>query len=136
MSYIVNIEEEVMRNDNFREVLFTGEKSQLVVMCIPPGSEVGEEVHTGVEQTLYIVSGVCDVVLDNKTTQVAGGGIVVVTPNTRHNFINTGNESVRIITTYSPPNHIDKRVHATLEEALNDKDDEAFGEKQNEKDIN
>lgn len=128
MSYIGNIQELVMRNDNFREVIFTGKKSQLVVMCIPPSSEVGEEVHTGVEQTLYIVSGVCDVVLDHVTTQVTGGDIVVVTPNTRHNFINTGTESVRIITTYAPPNHIDGRVHVTLEDALKDEEDEAFSD--------
>lgn len=131
MSYIGNIYELVMKNDNFREVVFTGVKSQLVVMCIPPGSEVGEEVHTGVEQTLHIVSGVCDVVLDHERKQVTGGDIVVVTPNTRHNFINTGDEAVRIITTYSPPNHIDGRIHQTIEDALKDDEDEAFSEKAN-----
>src|SRR3989338_3707184 len=107
MSYIANIEQLVMRNDNFREVVFTVIKSQLVVMSVPVGGEVGEEIHTGVEQTLYIVSGVCSVVLDGETTQVSGGDVVVVTPNTTHNFINTGVETVKIITTYSPPNHID-----------------------------
>lgn len=133
MSYIGNIEELVMKNDNFREVIFTGDKSQLVVMCIPPSSEVGEEVHAGVEQTLYIVSGVCEVVLDHERTQVSAGNIVVVPPNTRHNFINTGIDSVRIITTYSPPNHIDKRVHKTLDEALADEEDEKFSDKVNER---
>lgn len=136
MSYTGNIEEISMRNDNFREVIFTGEKSQLVVMCIPAGSEVGEEVHTGVEQTLYIISGICDVVLDHKTTQVSAGDIVIVTPHTRHNFINTGSEPVRIITSYSPPNHVDGTVHVTLEDAINDKDDEAFSERANNSSTN
>lgn len=120
-----------MRNDNFREVIFTGKKSQLVVMSIPAGSEVGEEIHTGVEQTLYIVSGICDVVLDGNHTQVSGGDVIVVTPNTRHNFINTGAETVKIITTYAPANHLDGRVHISIEDARNDKDDEAFSNEVN-----
>lgn len=127
MSYIGNIQTLVMRNDNFREVIFTGKKSQLVVMSIPVGGEVGEEIHEGVEQTLYIVSGICDVVLDHNRTQVSGGDVIVVTPKTRHNFINTGNEVVKIITTYSPPNHIDGRIHKTIEEAELDVEDEEFG---------
>lgn len=128
MSYIGNIQELVMRNDNFREVVFTGKKSQLVIMSIPVGSEVGEETHTGVEQTLYIISGICNAILDGETTQVSGGDVIVVIPNTKHNFINTGNEVVKIITTYSPPNHIDGRVHITKRDADADIEDEAFGE--------
>ncbi len=130
MSYTGNIEALVMRNDNFREVIFTGKKSQLVVMSIPVGSDVGEEVHEHVEQTLYIVSGVCTVVLDDVSHVISGGDVVVVTPGTKHNFINTGEEVVKIITTYSPPNHIDGRVHVTKEEADADTEDEAFGDAQ------
>ena len=125
--YIGNIQALVMRNDNFREVLFTGEKSQLVVMSIPVGGEVGEETHEHVEQTLYLVAGVCKVVLDGEEHIVSGGDVVVVTPGTKHNFINVGEEFVKIITTYSPPNHIDGRVHVTKEDADNDTEDEAFG---------
>jgi len=130
MSYTGNIEALVMRNDNFREVIFTGKKSQLVVMSIPVGSDVGEEVHEHVEQTLYVVSGVCTVVLDNVSHVISGGDVVVVTPGTKHNFINTGEEVVKIITTYSPPNHIDGRVHVTKEDADTDAEDEAFGDAQ------
>ncbi len=130
MSYTGNIQALVMRNDNFREVIFTGKKSQLVVMSIPVGSDVGEEVHEHVEQTLYIVSGVCTVVLDDVSHVISGGDVVVVTPGTKHNFINTGEEVVKIITTYSPPNHIDGRVHVTKEEADADTEDEAFGDAQ------
>lgn len=126
-SFIGNIEELVMRNDNFREVIFTGEKSQLVVMSVPVGGEVGEEIHEHVEQTLYIVSGVCKVILNDEEHILSGGDVAVVTPGTKHNFINTGEEMVRIITTYSPPNHIDGRIHRTKEDADNDTEDEAFG---------
>jgi mannose-6-phosphate isomerase-like protein (cupin superfamily) len=126
-SFVGNIEELVMRNDSFRTVVFTGKKSQLVVMSVPQGSEVGEEIHEHVEQTLYIVSGACNVVLDGVQHLVAGGDVVVVTPGTKHNFINIGEEPLRIITTYSPPNHLEGRVHATKADADNDSEDEAFG---------
>jgi mannose-6-phosphate isomerase-like protein (cupin superfamily) len=129
MSFIGNIQNLVYRNDNFREVVFTGEKSQLVVMSIPAGSEVGEEVHEHVEQTLYVISGICQAVLDDRVTEVAGGDVVVVTPGTKHNFINNGIETVKIITTYAPPNHIDKRIHVTLNDAKKDVEDEDFGDR-------
>jgi len=126
-SFIGNIENLVQRNDNFREVLFTGAKSQLVVMSIPVEGEVGEEIHEHVEQTLYLVSGVCKVILNDEEHIVSGGDVVVVTPGTKHNFINVGEEVVKIITTYSPPNHLDGRIHVTKEDADNDTEDEAFG---------
>lgn len=127
MSYIGSIEQLGMKNDNFREVVFTGSKSQLVVMSIPVNTDVGEETHEFVEQTLYIISGVCKVVLNDEEHIVSGGDVVVVTPGTKHNFINVGEDVVKIITSYSPPNHIDGRVHATKEDAENDTEDEAFG---------
>lgn len=127
MSYIGSIEQLGMKNDNFREVVFTGSKSQLVVMSIPVNTDVGEETHEFVEQTLYIISGVCKVVLNDEEHIVSGGDVVVVTPGTKHNFINVGEDVVKIITSYSPPNHIDGRVHVTKEDAENDTEDEAFG---------
>ncbi len=126
-SFVGNIEELVIKNENFRKVIFTGAKSQMVVMAIPVSGEVGEEIHEHVEQTLYIVSGVCKVVLDDKEHILSGGDVVVVTPGTKHNFINVGEETVKIITTYSPPNHIEGRVHVTKEDADSDAPDEAFG---------
>jgi mannose-6-phosphate isomerase-like protein (cupin superfamily) len=126
-SYVGNIQALVQRNDNFREVLFTGNKSQLVVMSIPVAGEVGEEIHEHVEQTLYIVSGICKVVLDDVEHTLSGGDVAVVTPGTKHNFINIGEDVVKIITTYSPPNHIDGRVHVMKEDADKDTEDENFG---------
>jgi mannose-6-phosphate isomerase-like protein (cupin superfamily) len=127
-SFIGNIESLVHRNDNFREVVFTGAKSQLVVMSIPVAGVVGEESHAHVEQTLYIVSGVCKVILNDEEHIVSGGDVVVVTPGTKHNFLNVGEEVVKIITTYSPPNHIDGRIHATKADADADIEDEKIGE--------
>lgn len=128
MSYQSNAFDEARSNKLFRKVLFTGERSQLVVMSIPPGDSVGEEVHEHVEQTLFFLSGEGRAELDGKTTEVRAGDAVVVTPGTRHNFVNTGTEPLRIVTVYAPPNHIDKRVHATHADADADTADEAFGE--------
>ena len=129
MSYKINIIKETENNTNFRKVLFTGEKSQLVVMDIPPGGEAGLEVHKHVEQTLFILRGQAKVVLDDEESTVSLGDVVVVTPGTKHNFTNTGTEALKIYTLYAPPNHIDGRVHPTKADADLDTEDEEFGEK-------
>lgn len=129
MSYISNIIKETKENSNFRKVLFTGEKSQLVVMNIPPGGEIGEETHPHVEQTLFFLEGSGKAILDEKESDINAGDAVVVTPGTKHNFINTGTSDVKVYTIYSPANHIDGRVHVTKEDADKDVEDEAFGEK-------
>ncbi|MFS8130396.1 MAG: cupin domain-containing protein, partial [Candidatus Dojkabacteria bacterium] len=108
-------------------VLFTGDKSQLVVMDIKPGEDIGEEIHPHTEQTLYLLSGEGKSVLDGVETPFKTGDVVVVTPGTKHNFVNTGTESLKIFTTYSPPNHIDGRIHKTKQDAILDTADEDFG---------
>lgn len=128
MSYTTNIVRAARDNGNFRAVLHTGQKSQLVVMNIPAGEDIGEESHEHVEQILYFQSGNGTAVLDGKETPVGSGDIVIVTPGTRHNFINTGSEPLIVATVYVPPNHIDGTVHKTKADALADTKDEAFGE--------
>lgn len=128
MSYHGNIIREATENENFRRVVFTGEKSQLVVMRIPPGGEVGEETHRFTEQTLFFLSGTGEGVLDGKTLPISPGDAVVVTAGTTHNFRNTGTEPLTIYTVYAPPNHIDGRVHRTKADADADTADEAVGE--------
>jgi len=128
MSFRTNIVTETAANENFRRVLFTGKKSQLVVMSIPPGGEIGEETHEHVEQTLYFQTGTGEGMLNGETFPIAGGDVVVVTPGTRHNFKNTGSELLKVATVYAPPNHIDGRIHKTKADADADTEDEAFGE--------
>jgi mannose-6-phosphate isomerase-like protein (cupin superfamily) len=127
MSYQTNIVQETNNNPNFRKVLFTGKKSQLVVMTIPPGGEIGAETHENVEQTLFFLSGSGKSVLDGVEAPVAEGDVTVVTPGTNHNFINTGTEDLKIYTIYAPANHIDGRIHATKKDADADTADEDFG---------
>ncbi len=128
MSYKTNIISETESNTNFRKVLFTGSKSQLVVMEIPAGGEIGEEVHEHVEQTLFFLSGAGRAVINGEEKPIGSGDVVVVTPGTRHNFINTGDEPLKVYTVYAPPNHIDGRVHKTKADADADQEDEDFGE--------
>lgn len=123
-----NIVKATAENTDFRHVLFTGAKSQLVVMSIPPGGEVGKETHTYVEQTLYFQSGTGEAILDGKTMPIGPGDVVVVTPGTEHNFVNTGKTPLQIFTTYAPPNHIDGRIQHTIDDEKADTADEAFGQ--------
>lgn len=128
MSYHTNIIKESAENENFRRVLFTGPNSQLVVMSVPPGGEVGEETHKYTEQTLFFLSGTGEGMLDEKKFPIGPGDVVVVTSGTKHNFRNTGTEDLKIYTVYAPPNHIDGRIHKTKADADADVEDEAIGE--------
>ncbi len=129
MSYQINIFKATRDNSYFRQVLFTGAKSQLVVMSIPAGGEIGEEIHNNVEQTLFFLSGSGKAMLDDAETPIGEGDVVVVTPGTKHNFVNTGKEDLKVYTIYCPPNHIDGRIHKTKAEADADEEDEEFGHK-------
>jgi mannose-6-phosphate isomerase-like protein (cupin superfamily) len=128
MSYHTNIVTDTQANENFRKVLFTGANSQLVVMSISPGGEVGKETHKYTEQTLFFLSGTGEGEFNGKKFPIVPGDVVVVTPGTEHNFRNTGTEVLKIYTVYAPPNHIDGRVHATKAAADADTADEAVGE--------
>ena len=128
MSYQTNIIKDTQENEYFRRVLFTGKNSQLVVMNIPPGGEIGEEVHKYTEQTLFFLSGIGEAFLNDVKSPIGPGSVVVVVPGTKHNFINTGTQDLKVYTVYAPPNHIDGRIHKTKADADADVADEAIGE--------
>jgi len=128
MSYHTNIITEARDNVNFRKVMFTGLNSQLVIMSIPPGGEVGVETHKYTEQTLFFLSGTGMGELDHKQFTIAPGDVVVVVPGTEHNFWNTGTTDLKIYTVYAPPNHLDGLVEATKADADANIADEAIGE--------
>ncbi|MEO8637574.1 MAG: cupin domain-containing protein [Candidatus Taylorbacteria bacterium] len=129
MSHSGNIIKETLDNTAFRRVIFTGKNSQLVVMDIKPGEDIGEETHPHTEQTLFLFQGYGVSLLDGVRKPFESGDVVVVTPGTKHNFVNTGGESLKIYTMYSPPNHIDGRVQMTKRDAELDVADEEFGNK-------
>jgi mannose-6-phosphate isomerase-like protein (cupin superfamily) len=101
---------------DFRRVLWTGRHSQLVVMTIPAGGEIGEEVHE-VDQILTFVSGVGEARVSGETRKVSQGDLVVVPAGSKHNFVNVGPNPLVLYTMYAPAEHADGAVHRTKEEA-------------------
>jgi mannose-6-phosphate isomerase-like protein (cupin superfamily) len=128
MSYLTNIVYDTSENQSFRTVLHTAAMSQLVVMSIPPGGEIGMETHDSVEQTLFFLSGSGVAVLNGERQEIHPGDVLVVTPGIMHNVLNTASVPLKIYTIYTPPNHLEGRVHATKADADRDTEDEAFGE--------
>jgi mannose-6-phosphate isomerase-like protein (cupin superfamily) len=116
--YSGNIEKQTLKNNYFRQVLFTGRNAQLVVMSLKPGEEIGNEVHPNVDQFFRIEQGEAKFVLNEKEKHVARDGEAVIVPaGTFHNVINTGKGQLKLYTIYSPPNHPDGTVHRTKAEA-------------------
>jgi mannose-6-phosphate isomerase-like protein (cupin superfamily) len=102
---------------DFRRVLWTGKNTQLVIMTIPPGGEIGEEVHEDTDQILTFVSGLGEATVSGQKRKVAQGDLVVVPAGRKHNFVNTGDNPLILYTVYGPPEHADGAVHKTKEEA-------------------
>jgi mannose-6-phosphate isomerase-like protein (cupin superfamily) len=110
--YIVNIEKETLENENYRKVLYTAKNSQLVLMTIQPGDEVGLEIHD-LDQFIRVEAGEAIVILDDVEHKIEGDWAVVIPAGTKHNVVNTGGDPLRLYSIYSPPEHKDGTVHAT-----------------------
>lgn len=104
-------------NDAFRREVMTGEHEQVVVMAIPPGGEIGEEVHPHTDQVFDFIDGLGEAELDGETTEVRPNDMVFVRAGTRHNFVNIGDSPLRLITIYAPPQHAPGTVHQTKTDA-------------------
>jgi mannose-6-phosphate isomerase-like protein (cupin superfamily) len=114
--YIVNIERETLTNDNFRKVLHTAGHSQLVVMTLQPGEEIGLEVHD-LDQFIRIEEGEAKVELDGAESTVSADWAIVIPAGTWHNVINTGAGKLKLYSIYSPAEHPEGTVHRTKAEA-------------------
>jgi mannose-6-phosphate isomerase-like protein (cupin superfamily) len=113
--YIVNIEDATVNNTDYRRVLYTSKNSQLVVMNIQPGDEIGMEVHE-LDQFIRIEQGSAKVILDDVEHEVEDDFAVVIPAGANHNVINTGDNELKLYSIYSPPEHKDGTVHATKAE--------------------
>lgn len=124
MSYSVNIEKKTLDNEYFREVLYTAEHSQLVVMSLKPGEEIGLETHHDIDQFIRVEAGTGKSVLDGDERPVEDGTALVIPAGTEHNIINTSQtEHLKLYTVYSPPEHPDGTIHKTKAEAEADEND-------------
>lgn len=119
--YIVNIDEKTVSNTSYREVLFTVPHSQLVVMSLKPGEEIGEEVHDGIDQFIRFEEGEAKLILDGKVYELKADDAVVIPAGVRHNIINASkSESLKLYTIYSPPEHKPGTIQKTKAEAMAD----------------
>nr|MDO8082377.1 cupin domain-containing protein [Candidatus Freyarchaeota archaeon] len=113
------IEKETKKNTDFRRVLYTGKYSQLVLMSLKPGEEIGEETHDDVDQFFRFEEGEGKVIIDGVEHRVKDGNAVVVPAGARHNVINTSKAAnLKLYTIYSPPEHQDGVVRRTKKEAM------------------
>lgn len=116
--YHADIEELTLGNDNFRQVLYTGKHMQLVLMALPPGGEIGEEVHRENDQFFRFESGQGRVVIDDSEYAVKDDDVIIVPAGAKHNIINASDsQPLKLYTIYAPPHHQDGTVRATREEA-------------------
>jgi mannose-6-phosphate isomerase-like protein (cupin superfamily) len=104
-------------NDAFRREVVTGSHEQVVLMTIPPGSEIGEEVHPDTDQVLVIVDGTAEAIIDGGRSALGAGDLVLVRAATQHNVVNTGDRPLRLFTVYAPPEHAAGTVHQTKADA-------------------
>lgn len=125
--FLTDIEEATVKNDDFRRVLYTAPHSQLVLMALKPGEDIGAETHE-LDQFIRIEAGRGTAQLNGKDYPVQDGSALVIPAGTKHNVINTGrDEALKLYTLYSPPEHKDGTVHRTKQEAEADQDDHFDG---------
>ncbi len=117
----INIEEETIKNTNFRKVLYTSSHSQLVLMSLRPMEDIGTEVHSDNDQFFRFEKGVGKCIIDGNEYDIKDGVAIVIPKGARHNIINTSNsEDLKMYTIYSPAHHKDGVIRATKEEAEKD----------------
>jgi mannose-6-phosphate isomerase-like protein (cupin superfamily) len=116
--YVNDIEALTLANDNFREVVYTGPHSQLVLMALKPKEEIGMEVHPDNDQFFRFEKGLGKVIIDGNEYDVEDGFAVVVPAGAQHNVIDVSDdEDLKLYTIYSPAHHKDGIIRATKEEA-------------------
>lgn len=114
-----NIEKATLANTYFREVLYTGKHSQLVLMALQPGEEIGMEVHADNDQFFRFEAGQGKVIIDGNEYGVQDGTAVIVPAGAEHNVINTSmTDTLKLYTIYSPAHHKDGIVRTTKAEAM------------------
>ncbi len=115
--YLQNIEEIILKNENFRAVVYTAQHMQLVVMSLKPSEDIGVETHEIVDQFLRVEAGVGTVSMNGEERPIKAGDAFVVPAGVQHNVVNTSAEnSLKLYSIYSPPHHKDGTVHKTKQE--------------------
>ncbi|HEY6201769.1 MAG TPA: cupin domain-containing protein [Candidatus Limnocylindria bacterium] len=113
---IIELKDAAKENDSFRKVVFTAAKSQVVLMSLLPGEEIGAESHDG-DQLLYAVKGEGVAVINGAREPFEKGAILCVPAGALHNVVNTGERPMKLFTVYAPPQHAAETIHATKADA-------------------
>lgn len=117
--YITNIEQDALQNDFFRKVLYTAPHSQLVLMTLQVGEDIGLETHPDRDQFIRVEAGQGEAILNGERTSLSDGSAVVIPAGTEHNIVNTSStEPLRLYTIYSPPEHPDGTINRTKQDAI------------------
>ena len=122
--YVDNIEDVTKANQDFRRVVYTGKNLQLVLMTLPPGCDIGEEVHEDRDQFFRIEEGEGEIHIDGVANRVEDDFAVIVPAGARHNVVNTGSGPLQLYTIYGPPEHKDGTVHKDKDQAERDHDND------------
>jgi mannose-6-phosphate isomerase-like protein (cupin superfamily) len=118
-AFVGNIEKKTLENENYREVLFTTDRSQLVVMALPPTEDIGEEVHADHDQFIRVESGEGKAVIEGELFDIHDGDAVVIPAGTLHNIVNASmSESLKLYTIYTPPEHKPGTIHPRKRDGL------------------
>lgn len=117
--FVQDIESLAVKNDKFRQVLYTAKNSQLVLMSLKPQEDIGAEIHK-VDQFFRIEEGSGEAVLNGSRRPIQAGFAVLVPAGVNHNIINTGSVPLKLYTLYAPPHHLDGVIHKTRADAEGD----------------
>ena len=124
--YVEDIEQATLANEDFRRVVYTGKNLQLVLMTLPPGCDIGEEVHEDIDQFFRIEEGEGEIRIDGVAHKVEDDFAVIVPAGARHNVVNTGAAPLRLYTLYGPPEHKHGTVHRDKDQAERDHENDHF----------
>ncbi len=123
LGWLADIEKLTLENGDFRRVVYTGEHTQLTLMRLAPGEDIGWETHGHLDQFLRIEQGQARVDFGrnedsvDESHEVSDDWALIVPAGVWHNVVNTGQEDVKLYSLYSPPEHADGTVHVTKAEA-------------------
>lgn len=118
--FVVELEKATLDNENFRSVLYTAKHSQLVVMTIQPGNDIGLETHAEHDQFIRVEAGSAKAILNGEEHTLVDGSAVVIPAGTEHNVVNIGTDELKLYSLYTPPEHPDGTIHVTKADALAD----------------
>jgi mannose-6-phosphate isomerase-like protein (cupin superfamily) len=118
MTYLKNFQNVASENEFFRNVLYTGKRSQLVAMSLAPGEEIGAETHPSTDQTFFFIDGTGEATIDHKPLSIAAGEVLCVPAGTLHNVRNTSKRAMKLLTLYAPPEHPAGTIEKTRDEAV------------------